>query len=417
MREDKSFIESKFINSNEIHLHYDLIRFICGHLEGNDASPVVNHISSILADLVMEKDNPALERNLVNIIENMSVTCIQEGSRGTINPHICIYPLCGKQLSTAMKLSRLVVIIGVNKNDPLKLGASTSVVIINIDERYRDEQREVNRLMEALTLAHIHILRISTDGVLCDNICKLHRFSGLEMINFGWLNFSPLHDKQITDLTSSINAWGPEPRLKALRCGLPILRDRGQAIALFIPLIQALSKCIHLQSLTLSGGNLNECVPALMGAPPSQLDTLLLSSPIIRDDVLQSITKAVRQNKLQKLAILGINGDSSISKDALTSLVKAFIDVRPDKCLDILLDECSAELKYLCQATQVNITCGVGSAHIDLIHLFSDPLMANFLSRARENEDAELLSLDLFFEEFMAERGLAYDRHDAKSSN
>ncbi len=356
---DRSFLATTFPSTREIISNSDLLRFICGHLASQDARPVTNHISNIGVDEIpryykLGYFQSALVYRFVKILE----TCCEEGCVSTINPYLSIYPSCGHILSDTITNSQLVIINGVNENDPLKLETSSVPVVVNImfpEERHEEMKKEVSRLMRALASAKIN-LQVVSCNIMHDDVCKLHSFSQLRCIDFSWpFLFIPCDQKHIGDLTDSINSWGPEPQLRSLTCGLPILADRRQAISLYIPLIQALSKCSHLEMLFLDEGNLSDCIPALMGAPPPQLKHMCLRGPTLHDNVIESIAKAVRNHKLQQLEGLLIV-HSPITEAALTTMVKAFVDVRPDKKLYLVVDCYPPELEALCKPTKITLS-------------------------------------------------------------
>ncbi len=344
---DESFLATNYI---DICGNSELLSFTCGHLASHDPRPVINYIANKEADKML--CDVGETGSVYYSLERLQ-SCYDESSLEEINPHLCIYPSCGYPLSNAIQSSKLVVINGVNESDPLKLQTSSVPVIISFDRRntYHDV-KEVGRLMKALSSAHINLLGI--DGVLCDEKCKLGNFSQLKSIYYDLPNNDILDKEKVRDLTDSINAWGSEPKLRVLVCVLPYISDRTRATVLYIPLIQALSKCIHLTNLGMAGGNPDECIPALMGAPPPELKKLLLASSSKMDNVLESMTRAVRKKKLQKLELLSILTNHT-SNAALTSLVKAFIGVRPDQHLLIVVDKFPPELTSLCKSTKITI--------------------------------------------------------------
>ncbi len=339
--------DESFLTSNDIFHHYEVARFTCGHLAPHDPRPITNYLAKLFADDALKELNkvgyvpPCLKEKLQS--------CYDESSLLEINQHFCIYPSCGHPLSDAIKFSKLVLINSTNEKDPLNLQASSVPVIVSM----KNPERKAERLMKALSSAHINVIGIG--NVLGDEGCKLGNFSQLKAIWYHVaLSGSSLDEKHVRDLTDSINAWGSEPRLRFLCAGLPTIPDRWQATALFIPLIKALSKCNQLQTLYLFDGHPGACIPALMGAPPPALKTLWIVSFqfLLNDNVLESIAKAVRQNKLQNLSSLNLSLVGK-SQAALTSLVKAFIDVRPDKELHIISDQFSPEVRSLCEPTQI----------------------------------------------------------------
>ncbi len=256
-------------------------------------------------------------------------------------------------LSHVLETSNLVLITGVNENDPLQLKPSSVPVMLSIRyEEYHDKGKEVSRLMAALSSARINLQAVQGD-VLCDDMCKFHNFPRLKGIAFGF-NRTMLQAKHVKDLTESINSWGPEPQLRSLLCSYPINVHYNEALSLFIPFVKALTNCINIKDLGSLNGTPSACIPALMGAPPPKLMSLWLISARMNDTVLESITKATKKRKLQQLEELTLNSFGT-SDAALTSLVKAFIEVRPDKKLQITADRFSVEVGVLCQSSNITL--------------------------------------------------------------
>ncbi len=356
-QEDESFLTSAFKNVYDMFIDNEVLKFTCGRLDPQDAYSVTNCIAKIVADQALEDLNMggSIRKHFIKRLQSYH----DQSSHLAISPHLCIYPSCGCPLSYALKFSKLVIIDGLNEKDPLTLEAPTASIIISLpnEKSLKDGGKEVSRLMKALSSAHANLIGI--EGVFCEEGFKLHNFSQLQSICniYHWPRFGALQEKNVRDVTDSIRAWGQEPRLRILTCELPFFLDKFQAISVYIPFIKALSKCIHLRILNLFGGNPNECIPALMGVPPPDLRQLSLEGRVTVhrfDSVLDSITKAVRQNKLQKLEVIEISAGYT-SDAAMVSLVKAFIDVRPDKQLHIVVDDIPAELESLCKSTKITL--------------------------------------------------------------
>ncbi len=352
---DRSFLQRAFQTLQDATRHHDVLRFTSGHLESCDASLVTNHIAQIAAvEIHKGLNGTGLYAHVhLELIQEMLPAFHKEGSVSTINQYLCIYPACGHPLSDAITSSQLVIITDVNESDPLHLANSQTKVIVNIKGV---QKNTVERLMAALALAHINL-----QGIVCDIVCSytydITSFPQLKQISFdSWLSTSMMHEKQISDLTDSINSLEPEPQIRVLQCCLPTLHDRKQALTLLIPFIKALNKCSHLHFLSLTG-DVGDFLRGLMGIPPPQLKVLFLAQPCINaDNILESMANAVKRQKLEKLEGLALIF-CQISKPALTSLVKTFIASRPDTKLDLILDPdvLSPELESLCRPTKIRI--------------------------------------------------------------
>ncbi len=358
---DSSFLKAAFPTFSDLDVNRYILKFASGHLASQNERFITNHVANTLAEEICKDfSSRGLDQFYATLQSGSELlrSCHEEGIVSTINPYLCIYPSCGYPLVDAIKCSQLVVINDLNESDPLKLQSlSTPVVVHIVKHRCRGRERELDRLMTALASARINLLAVRTDPeTMYCKICKLMSFPKLRAISSGWS--TRLEEKQVRDLTDSINSWGPEPQLQALHCILPVLEDRRQAIALYIPFIKALSKCVNLQELILFDGNQIECVPALMGAPPPQLKRLWLLGPdqSINSSVWHSIVRAMRKQKLQYLQVLNTILGPQIQYDILYSLVEAFIDVRPDKPLEIIGYQYPPEIEVLCKNTKITLT-------------------------------------------------------------
>ncbi len=361
---DRSYLETWFPDFSAINSHLEVLKFTCGLLAISDATPVTNHAGHILANYALRefRDGGIGYRLFHGAIVESLQTLHKEGCVSSINQFLCLYPSCGYPLSEAIQNSRLVIIQGVDKNDSLQLAPSSVPVIVNIIhgnyENYADKEKEVNRLMKALSAAHINLQCILSSVI--DDLCKLNCFSELTSISYEGPNGGRMNEKHVKDLTASINSWGVESQLRVLRCSLPNLSDSCRARALYTSFVKALSKCMSLELLTITCSNQADFVPALMGAVPPGLECLGLGCGV-SDKALESITRAVRQKKLQNLNVLGILvmehvGFSPPSETVVISLVKSFVDVRPDKRLEICFDKVYPEIEYLCKPSQITIS-------------------------------------------------------------
>ncbi len=362
IKANEAFLNDKFPTLQEIHSNSDLLRFICGHLASTDASCITNHIAKAIADKIKDgwiSNRAEIGKDWVDILEkglDVLKSCHEEGSVSGINPCLCIYPSCGYPLSDVIKNTQFVIITDVKRCDPLKLETSSVPVVINMTKEQKEaDEKEVGRLMEALSSRNSNLIAISIKNAsdLHDSVCKLNSFSHLTFISLAYSKTLTVNN--VRDLTQSINSHGSEPQLRSLSCTLPILQVREEALALYMPLIQALSKCINLKDLELWDGNPSECIPGLMGAPPPNLKMLHLFNAQPLDAVVHSIATAVRNHKLQQLEELIFLDCCIPTEEKMTDMIKAFVEVRPDQKIVIAADVLSPEIEAMCRDTQIKL--------------------------------------------------------------
>ncbi len=355
IKADAAFLNTAFPSWEKIEMHREVLRFTCGLLADHDASPVANHIASILVKHT--HDQLLIGVNLLTIVQNESQDIIEscniEGHQSALNTNLSVYPSCGWHLSEALKHSRLVLINGVNEHDPLQLSASSVPVILNIRKgKCSGKQRELSRLMNALTSSHINVQGIHND-IIWEDMCKISNFIQLKHISV--MSVLDIIDQmQVNDLTDSINSLNSEPQLKSMNCILPMISDRDEANTIYVPFMKALKRCTQLKKLRLvSFGHMGDGVSALMEAPPQDLTFLALKC---EDEDVKSIAEAVKQHKLDKLEELNIGLSELVTEAAVISLIKTVLTVRPDKQLKIEVRfSPSSELQALCKHTKVTV--------------------------------------------------------------
>ncbi len=231
IKADAAFLSKTFPTWKIIETHCEVLRFASGLLAEHDAGPMANHIANILVkdthyELGFPTDFPPtiMQESTQEIIESCNV----EGHLPAFNPNLCVYPSCGHHLADAIKHSRFVLLNGVNEHDPLQLQASSVPVILNImKDNCGGKQREVNRLMNALTSSHINVQAIDTD-IEWDDMCEIHTLTQLKYIAFR----GKMAEKHVKDLTDSINSSQSEPQLRAVVSTLPVISDQHKATAI-----------------------------------------------------------------------------------------------------------------------------------------------------------------------------------------
>ncbi len=361
IKDDAAFINKAFPSWEKIGMHREVLRFTCGLLVDHDASPVANYIANILVKHTHDQLNLPILGGYLTIQQTETIkiieSCNEEGRISAFNPNLSVYPSCGHHLSDALKHSRFVLINGVNEHDPLQLSASSIPVILSIrEDKCSGKQRELNRLMNALNSSHINVQGIHTD-MEWEDMCKISNFIQLKHIEMRGLS---MDQKQVKDLTDSINFLDSEPQLKSMLCFLPEISDQHEANTIYImymPFMKALRRCRQLRQLCLvSLGNMSDGVSALMEAPPQDLTFLRLWCYMLQDEVVKSIAEAVKQHKLDKLEGLDISFSELVTEAAVISLIKTVLAVRPDKQLEILVRfSPSSELQALCKHTKVTV--------------------------------------------------------------
>ncbi len=129
------------------------------------------------------------------------------------------------------------------------------------------------------------------------------------------------------DLASSIQAWGPEPKLT--HCNL-------QEVPLSKSLMTALCTCTNLKHLDLQGSNReSDNISILMASPPTKLRELKLFDCSLDASNVAHMIEAIRQNRLAHLEALIIHCNP-IGEVMVGSLLEALISTRPQS--DLTLD-------------------------------------------------------------------------------
>ncbi len=121
--------------------------------------------------------------------------------------------------------------------------------------------------------------------------------------------------------------------------------------------MKALRRCTQLKCLALvNGSNTGGSIPVLMDNLPKDFRQLYLCFSMLQDEDVKCIAEAVKEHKLEQLELLGLLECDLITEAAVIFVIKAFIAVRPEKQLIIVVSfPCSAEMEALCKHTNITV--------------------------------------------------------------
>ena len=316
-----AFLAQAFPTWKEIETHREVVDFAIGILADTDASPITNHVATVIVQITHNQLDSGEEPSIMNpypqyehlpLLESFE----KEGNVSTvINPHLCRYPSCGCPLAEVLSNTELVYIRGIDENDPLQLSPSQAQIIVKL---YKVEGKEYDRLWKALYDIHANIIALLLQEVRSANVTRLGHLPHLKYIKL-W------HCSEASgeDLAASIEAWGDQSQLTYCHLKkVPIPRS----------VMTGLCKCTHLIHLTLGHCNLHDKLDVFMASPPPGLRELGLWHCSLHGSDVDHITQSIQAGRLTHLEKLDIT-DNPVGAVAVAHLLEALISTRPHKQL------------------------------------------------------------------------------------
>ncbi len=311
------FLTEAFPTKEKMVLHKEVLQFACGILgETDNASPLVNHIGSLLAQDVYQQLNLGIILDLSGI-DIILKPCEKESGITRPNPYLCEYPSCEHPLAEVLSASKLVYINGVSRTDTLHLIPCSADILLYppIDIAIRD------KLLQALEGKEASVISLRLSG----NVTKLSRFSKLKQLHNS-ISLPSGEAEAMEDLAESIKSWGTEPPLTHWK----LVGNLSESV------MSSLCLCTQLLYLDLNQSNLRDKLCLLMASPPPALKELRIHQCSLGPSDVDSISQAVKCFKLSQLEKLDIS-DNRVGEPAVNSLLEAFTSTRPNRQMTIKL--------------------------------------------------------------------------------
>ncbi len=301
-----------------------------------DASPVTNHVASVLVHITYNeldsgKEPPIMKSAIVKDTRLPLLESFQkQGNMSTvINPHLCEYPSCGRPLAEVLANTELVYITDIDENDPLQLSPSQAQIIVKL---YKVEGKEYDRLWKALYDIHANIIALLLQEVRSANVTRLGHLPHLKYIKL-W------HCSEASgeDLAASIEAWGDQSHLTYCHLqSMPISRS----------VMTGWCKCTHLIHLDLRYCTLHDKLDVFMASPPPALRDLILGGLTggcsLRGSDVDHITHSIKAGRLTHLEDLEIE-QNPVGEVAVGHLLETLISTRPHTQLKLNLYKTGVE--------------------------------------------------------------------------
>ncbi len=322
MDETSVFLAQAFPTWEEIETHREVVNFACGILTDTDASPVTNHVATVLAQITHnELDTGKMEPSIMNDKCQLLLKSFQkEGNVSTvINPYLCEYPSCGRPLAEVLANTELVYITDTDENDPLQLNPTQAQITVNL---LGEPGEEYDRLWKALYNIQANIIALNLYEVSSANVTRLGHLPHLKRIFIEYCS-----EASGEDLAASIEAWGDQSQLTYCHLKkVPIPRS----------VMTGLCKCTHLIHLYLFRCNLHDKLGAFMASPPPLLRELILCECSLHGSDVDHITLAIQAGRLTHLEKPSIR-HNPVGEVAVGHLLEALISTRPHTQLKLQL--------------------------------------------------------------------------------
>ena len=323
-----TFLPQALPTWKKIEIHQEVVNFACGILAGTDASPVTNHVATVLAQII---HNELDSGKMPSIMKSGS------GSVGDYDKHLQLlesfqregnvstskYPSSGRILAEVLTNTKLVYITNIDEDDSLKLNPSPAQIIVKL---YAVDGKKYDRLWKALHDISANVIALHLHGIRSANVTKLSHFSQLKYLYIASCDCSEAAGE---DLAQSIEAWGPQSQLTY--CWL-------NKVPISKSVMMALCKCTHLIHLYLKGCNLHGKLDVFMATPPPGLRDLILRVCSLHGSDVDHVTQAILEGRLTHLKKLDIR-HNPVGEVAVGHLLEALISTRPHTQIELDLYE------------------------------------------------------------------------------
>ncbi len=325
--ESSTILAQTFQTWEKIDNHKEVVLFTSGMLAETDATPVTNHVATVLAQIIHNELDTGKEPSIMKRNDKHLPLLLSFQREGMVPTSM--YPGCGRPLAEVLANTDLVCITDIDENDPLKLSAS-SQIIVNLRKVH---VKKYDRLWNAISDIHGNIIALRLFGVSSANVTKL---SHLPQLKYIYIN--ECSKASGDDLAESIEAWGDQSQLTYCRLfKMPIPRS----------LMTGLYKCTHLIHLHIMWCNLHDKLDVFMASLPPGLRDVIFEQCSLHASDVDHMTQAVQGGRLTHLELLKICANP-VGEVALGHLLEALISIRPHTQLKLVLwntgvDEASDE--------------------------------------------------------------------------